>query len=122
MPTIEGPITECPECGAEVWDNRGKKKNPKGPDFKCKQNTEHAFWLPKQAFPEKVDRPKFAKPAPEPSAPQPAAGSRDDDLIALYWSSFDEVLRGLKERKLTDLPGKEIAAMTAALYIQRAKG
>jgi hypothetical protein len=45
MPRIKGPITECPTCGSEVWDNRGKKKNPKSPDFKCKADKEHAFWL-----------------------------------------------------------------------------
>jgi hypothetical protein len=26
----------CPKCGGEMWDNRGKKKNPKAPDFRCK--------------------------------------------------------------------------------------
>jgi hypothetical protein len=29
-------VPPCPQCGGEMWDNRGKKKNPKGPDFKCK--------------------------------------------------------------------------------------
>lgn len=26
----------CPVCGGEMWDNREKKKNPKAPDYKCK--------------------------------------------------------------------------------------
>ena len=26
----------CPKCGGPMWDNRGRKKNPKGPDFSCK--------------------------------------------------------------------------------------
>src|SRR5689334_2873775 len=120
MPTIEGPITECPQCGAEVWDNRGKKKNPKGPDFKCRQNSEHAFWLPKQAFPEKVARPK---PAPEGTEPRPATGSRDDDIVALYTDSLDRVLAKLKQEKLTDFfQSADIAAMCATLFIARSKG
>ena len=28
--------TKCEECKGECWDNRTNKKNPKGPDFKCK--------------------------------------------------------------------------------------
>jgi hypothetical protein len=27
----------CPKCQGEMWDNRGKKKNPKSADFTCKQ-------------------------------------------------------------------------------------
>ena len=26
----------CPVCNGEMWDNRGKKKNLKSPDFACK--------------------------------------------------------------------------------------
>jgi hypothetical protein len=26
----------CPDCGGAMWDNRESKKNPKSPDFKCK--------------------------------------------------------------------------------------
>lgn len=40
----------CPQCGGEMWDNTapGAKKNPKGPDFKCKDKIcAHAMWLPK---------------------------------------------------------------------------
>jgi hypothetical protein len=27
---------QCPKCGGAMWDNREGKKNPKSPDFKCK--------------------------------------------------------------------------------------
>jgi len=37
---------ECPKCGGEMWDNRVSKKNPKGPDYKCKDKTcGEAIWL-----------------------------------------------------------------------------
>jgi hypothetical protein len=29
----------CPQCGGELWDNRENKKNPKAPDWKCKDKT-----------------------------------------------------------------------------------
>lgn len=29
-------VPKCPKCGGEMYDNRGSKKNPKAPDFKCK--------------------------------------------------------------------------------------
>src|SRR6476646_5290735 len=114
MATIAEPITACPACGADVWDNRTNKKNPKGPDFKCK-SCQEAYWLPKQTA-----KPAFQKPV---AAPQVAAGSRDDDLVALYWDTFDKVLTGLRERKLTDFfVGKDVGALISTMYIQRAKG
>lgn len=112
----------CPKCEtSEVWENDEKvAQGWKGPLRKCKDpDCGWIQWPPK----EKKAAPKFAKPAPEAPAPQPAAGSRDDDLTALFWDSFDQVLAGLRERKLTDLlVGKDIAAMTATLFIARSKG
>lgn len=38
----------CPKCGGEMWDNRKDKKNPKAPDFKCKDTScDGVFWPPK---------------------------------------------------------------------------
>ena len=37
---------KCPQCGADMWDNRFNKKNPKGPDFNC-TNKECKFQLKK---------------------------------------------------------------------------
>lgn len=46
MAKISGPITKCEKCGGAVWDNRANKKNPKGPDFKCKDTgCAEAYWL-----------------------------------------------------------------------------
>jgi hypothetical protein len=48
--------SECPTCGGGVWDNRANKKNPKAPDWKCKDKTcvdEKGFvtagWIPKDS-------------------------------------------------------------------------
>lgn len=71
----------CPVNPAhgEMWDNRGRKKNPKGPDFTCKEATckytydkESGQWVV-SAFKTGVWEPKkevVVTPAP---APQPAA-------------------------------------------------
>lgn len=36
---VTGPLTgapACPKCGGLMWDNRASKRNPKAPDFKCR--------------------------------------------------------------------------------------
>lgn len=40
-----GSSNECPECGGDMWDNRDSKRNPKAPDFKCKDKScEGVIW------------------------------------------------------------------------------
>ena len=41
----------CPKCGGRVWDNRLTKRNPKAPDFKCRDRScDGVIW------PAKTDR------------------------------------------------------------------
>ena len=36
----------CPQCGGEMYDNRGDKKHARSPDFKCKDpECGKAIWL-----------------------------------------------------------------------------
>ena len=45
--TLAGPATgplaldepSCPKCGGRMWDNRLSKRNPKAPDFKCRNRS-----------------------------------------------------------------------------------
>src|SRR6516164_8675999 len=40
---------KCPVCGGEMWDNREGKRNPKAPDFKCKdKDCDGVIWPPKK--------------------------------------------------------------------------
>src|SRR3954467_2507325 len=40
----------CPKCGGDMWDNRENKRNPKAPDFKCKdRGCEGVIWPPRDA-------------------------------------------------------------------------
>lgn len=57
----------CPKCGGPMWDNREGKKNPKAPDFKCKDKAcDGAIWPPKdtqppaQPEPHNEDAPRLA--------------------------------------------------------------
>jgi hypothetical protein len=41
-------IPSCPKCGGAMWDNREGKRNPKAPDFKCKDRScDGVIWPPR---------------------------------------------------------------------------
>lgn len=44
----ETPLTgapSCPKCAGRMWDNRASKRNPKAPDFKCRDRScDGALW------------------------------------------------------------------------------
>jgi transposase-like protein len=43
-------IPNCPKCQGPMWDNRVGKKNPKAPDFKCKdRECDGVVWPPRNA-------------------------------------------------------------------------
>ena len=45
--TLAGPVSgplaldepSCPKCGGRMWDNRLSKRNPKAPDYKCRNRS-----------------------------------------------------------------------------------
>lgn len=38
----------CPKCGGRMWDNRLTKRNPRAPDYKCRDRScDGAIWPPK---------------------------------------------------------------------------
>src|SRR5215211_1429969 len=48
--TDVSPPPPCPKCAGEMWDNRVGKRNPKAPDFKCKDRTcDGVVWPPRNA-------------------------------------------------------------------------
>lgn len=49
-PVEAQPIMSCPKCGGAVWDNRATKRNPRAPDFKCRdRNCDGVIWPEKVA-------------------------------------------------------------------------
>ncbi|HEY8165663.1 MAG TPA: Rad52/Rad22 family DNA repair protein [Gemmatimonadaceae bacterium] len=66
----------CPKCGGRMWDNRLTKRNPRAPDFKCRNRScDGVIWpskpgaeqSPKEAEEEKAKDPAIEWP-PLPSA------------------------------------------------------
>lgn len=42
----------CPKCGGRMWDNRLTKRNPKAPDYKCRDRScDGVIWPPKNGAP-----------------------------------------------------------------------
>lgn len=59
--TPRSPVSDdppCPKCGGRMWDNRAGKRNPKAPDYKCRDRSCDGVVWPK----------KGSKPAPTPKA------------------------------------------------------
>ena len=49
----------CPKCGGRMWDNRLTKRNPKAPDYKCRDRScDGVIWPPKGP---KGEKPEVAK-------------------------------------------------------------
>ena len=57
----------CPKCGGRMWDNRLSKRNPKAPDFKCRDRSCDGVIWP-------------GRPAAAAEATQPTAMSANDAL------------------------------------------
>ena len=56
LPVATGPLASdepsCPKCGGRMWDNRLSKRNPKAPDFKCRNRScDGVIWPPRNAAP-----------------------------------------------------------------------
>ena len=50
IPSTASPSDEqqCPKCGGRMWDNRLTKRNPKAPDWKCRDRAcDGVVWPPK---------------------------------------------------------------------------
>lgn len=44
----QSPVPLCPRCQGPMWDNRENKRNPKAPDFKCKdRGCDGVIWPPR---------------------------------------------------------------------------
>lgn len=62
----------CPKCGGPVWDNRENKKNPKGPDWTCKDKECKTGKFVTAGWAEKT--------APQPTKSEGAGPGLDTDI------------------------------------------
>jgi hypothetical protein len=57
----------CPVCGGRMWDNRATKRNPRAPDYKCRDRScDGVIWPPKTVA--SAPPGNGMTPAPEPAA------------------------------------------------------
>jgi len=70
---LSAPPPVCPKCSGEMWDNRVGKRNPKAPDWKCKdKECDGVIWPPRDA-----------KPAAVPAAAAGKGGGVEPDGMPL---------------------------------------
>ena len=73
-PETDTPI--CPKCGGEMWDNRESKRNPRAPDFKCRNKPkmqggpgcEGVIWPPRDGEQRAGGAPAATAPRRSPAA------------------------------------------------------
>ena len=65
----------CPVCGGRMWDNRATKRNPRAPDFKCRDRScDGVVWPPKAG----VSAPQGNGMKPAPESPVESAAFTDE--------------------------------------------
>jgi hypothetical protein len=78
-PSVEMP--SCPKCGGKMWDNRMSKRNPKAPDYKCRDRScDGVIWPP---------RTPSARNAAAPASSEGAPGAEGLDPSPLGMSAND---------------------------------
>lgn len=130
----------CPKCGGKMWDNRLTKRNPKAPDYKCRdRNCDGVVWPPRngsappQAQPQSQSqgqsqsrnerRPHSAGPrvpaidGDSPSTAIDAAKTIYEDLVDWY---IEDVYPSLRENDIPVDAGN-INQAIATVMIQAAK-
>lgn len=144
---MTAPATQevaCPKCGGRTWDNREGKKNPKAPDFKCRDRScDGVIWPPKNttwagkpsaqtiaANPQPSGKQPFSigtLPIDEPPDPIRAELERGEgwaELRQKYGECLtfviDNVVPVLNRSEIGTDPAS-VAAITATLYIERNK-
>ncbi|WP_284351848.1 Rad52/Rad22 family DNA repair protein [Roseisolibacter agri] len=95
--TLDPEQVACPKCGGRMWDNRLTKRNPKAPDFKCRDRScDGVVWPPRAASPAAESEPMDGPPPAAEEAPatparrkrarsaeQPAAIAADSGTMGL---------------------------------------
>ena len=74
---VPAEAESCPKCGGRMWDNRATKRNPRAPDFKCRDRScDGVIW------PSKDDKsaPRGAEPLVAQVADEPLPATGTDDL------------------------------------------
>jgi hypothetical protein len=88
--TLAGPASgplaldepSCPKCGGRVWDNRLSKRNPKAPDFKCRNRScDGVIWPAKAGGRGSAKTSSVEGPGAGPLVPESEAVAAETDQI-----------------------------------------
>lgn len=117
----------CPKCGGRTWDNRTTKRNPKAPDYKCRDKScDGAVWPPKDgATPYKQPAAPAAKQPFSAGGPIPGVDAEHpelphekmDRLFQVYDVCLDHAHKVASKTFGNDVTDTAVAAMTATLFI-----
>ncbi len=101
---------QCPDCGGAMWDNRQTKRNPKQPDFKCKnKQCDKAVWLKPKG--ENGGGSRQASGSGQTSAPV------QRPLGRLYFESLKIAYSSLKEVMGDKATAESVVAAAATIFI-----
>lgn len=134
MTTTEAnPANGCPKCGGALWDNRATKKNPKAPDYKCKDKAcDGCIWPPKPGTASAATKPAQVKQGfeyeriPAIDGPYTETGAAPngmeritglDKLFTVYGTCFDHAFSLAHAKMGNDCTHEGIAAQAATLFI-----
>lgn len=100
----------CPQCLGEMWDNRTTKKNPKQPDFACKDRDGcgHAIWPPK----EKKAEAQQQKAEPKPVVPIETLSAEYGALLRSIATKLNEMAPQLNDKLKPTFADAQAAAAT----------
>ena len=125
----------CPRCAGRMWDNRTSKRNPKAPDFKCRDSRcDGALWPGQHSAAEPIVAPRsiggesIAKQSGERDAPHVAAATPNEGKPSPRVTYLDVTRFALAEvRPLYRAAGvpcsdATVAAIVATLFIATCRG
>lgn len=139
MPYNNEEIREprCPKCGGLMWNNIATKRNPKQPDFKCKdKQCDGVIWPPRDGTPSRSMPQPEVKPVatsgkgPYESGPRipsidgPVDVEKLSNLFNVYDACLGHVLGSVVpklEKAQIGASPEAVGSMTATLLIQAAK-
>lgn len=122
MPTKEpNPADGCPTCGGALWDNRATKRNPKQPDYKCKdKNCDGVIWPPKNGAPSPTSNGSSA-PVPSSNGSTSAPLTVKRPLGPVYNECLDFANKACMHYFGKDVAASDVIAAAATLFIQSVK-
>ena len=123
----------CPKCGGPMWDNRNSKRNPRAPDFRCRNRVCDGVLWPGQYRPAA----SLTRPAPAPASANGGngnggngngkSGSGGNGLSALRRCYLDVTafvlsdVRDLYDRNGVKWSAGALASVVATLFIAETK-